>query len=134
MYRRIKNDPRLTKERKPMTRGFIQRIKAFFVRRSTNPWKVNLTKKSVPWARILAPILIVSIPLIVIMTVDNTLMRLPDLYKYHFLSSEILSERMVAADEAAVSQLMSDYLLHKTNLFFQFEPKIPSQLFLILTP
>jgi len=87
------------------------------VRRGTDPWKVNLTKKSVPWARILAPILLVSIPLFVIMSVDNTLLRLPDLYKYQFLSSEVLNERMIAADENDVSQLMSDYLMHKTDKF-----------------
>lgn len=117
MYKRIKNDPRLTKARKPINPGLHRGIKAYFVRRGTNPWKVNLTKKSVPWARILAPILMISIPLFVIMAVDNTLMRLPDLYNYHFLSTEILNERMVAADEDDVSQLMSDYLLHKTDQF-----------------
>jgi hypothetical protein len=117
MYKRTKNDPRLTKARKPLTHGFFQRIQAVFLRRGTNPWKVNLTKKSIPWARILAPILIVSIPLSVLLVVDNGVMRLPDLYKYHFLSSEILSERMVAADEDDVAQLMSDYLLHQTNQF-----------------
>lgn len=117
MYRRIKNDPRLTKSRQPLSRGFFKQIKEFFVRRGTNPWKVNLTKKSVPWARILAPLLFITIPLFVIMTVDNTLLRLPDLYEYHFLSSEILDERMVAAGEDDVSQLMSDFLLHKTDQF-----------------
>jgi len=117
MYRRIKNDPRLTKTRQPLIRGFFGRIKDFFVRRGTDPWKVNLTKKSVPWARILAPILIISIPLFVIMAVDNSLMRLPDVYKYHFLSSEILNERMVAADEDDVAKLMSDFLIHKTDKF-----------------
>ncbi len=87
------------------------------MRRSTNPWRVNLTKKRIPWTRILAPILLITIPLFVIMAVDNTLLRLPDVYKYHFLSSEILGDRMVAADEDDVSQLMSDYLLHKTDQF-----------------
>lgn len=117
MYKRTKNDPRLTRDKKPLTGGFFNRIKAFFLRRSTNPWKVNLTKKSVPWARILAPILIATIPLTVILTVDNGVMRLPDLYKYHFLSSEVLGKQMVSADEDAVAQLMSDYLLHKTDRF-----------------
>jgi Protein of unknown function (DUF1461) len=117
MYKRTKNDPRLTKNRKPLTLGFFRRVKDFFLKRRTNPWKVNLTKKSVPWARILAPVLIVAIPLFVIMAADNTLMRLPDLYKYHFLSTEILNERMVAADEDKVAQLMSDYLIHKTDNF-----------------
>lgn len=117
MYKRIKNDPRLTKNRQSSIRGFFGRIKDFFVRRGTDPWKVNLTKKSVPWARIIAPILLISIPLFVIMAVDNTLMRLPDVYKYHFLSSEILDERMVAASEDDVAQLISDYLIHKTDKF-----------------
>jgi hypothetical protein len=100
-----------------MTRGFFTRVEDFFLRRSTKPWRVNLTKKSVPWTRILAPILLISIPLFVIIAVDNTLLRLPDLYEYHFLSSETLDERMIAADEDAVSKLMSDYLLHKTDQF-----------------
>jgi hypothetical protein len=117
MYRRIKNDPRLTKSRQPLLRGYFRRIKDLFVRRGTDPWKVNLTKKSIPWARILAPILLFSIPLFVIMAVDNTLMRLPDVYKYHFLSTEILNERMVAASEDDVAQLMSDFLIYKTDNF-----------------
>jgi hypothetical protein len=117
MYKRIKNDPRLTKTRQPLLRGSFARIKDIFVRRSTDPWRVNLTKRSVPWARILAPILLVSIPLFVIMAVDNTLMRLPDVYKYHFLSTEILDERMVAANEDDVAQLMSDFLIYKTDQF-----------------
>jgi len=117
MYKRTKNDPRLTKGRKPLTQGFFRRFKLNLLNRGTNPWKVTLTKKSTPWARILAPILIVAIPLLVIMTVDNGLMRLPDLYKYHLLSNDILGERMVAADSNDVSQLMSDYLLHKTDRF-----------------
>lgn len=117
MYKRTKNDPRLTKDRKPRGHGFSRRIKEIFVRRGTNPWKVNLTKKSVPWAWILSLILLISVPLTVIMSVDNGLMRLPDLYKYHFLSNEILSERMVATDETKVAQLMSDYLVHKTDRF-----------------
>lgn len=117
MYRRTKNDPRLTKNRQTVIRGFFMRVRDFFVRRGTDPWKVNLTKKSIPWARILAPILLVSIPLFVIMAVDNTLLRLPDVYKYHFLSSEVLNERMIAADENDVSQLMSDFLMHKTDKF-----------------
>jgi hypothetical protein len=100
-----------------MTRGFFPGMKEFFLRRSTNPWRVNLTKKRIPWTRILAPILLVTIPLFVLMAVDNTLLRLPDIYEYHFLSSETLGERMVAADEDDVSKLMSDYLLHKTNQF-----------------
>jgi hypothetical protein len=117
MYRRIKNDPRLTKNRQLLIPGFFGRIKNFFLHRGTNPWKANLTKKSIPWARILAPILLISIPLFVIMAVDNSLMRLPDVYKYHFLSSEILNERMVAASEDDVAQLMSDFLMHKTDKF-----------------
>ncbi len=117
MYRRTKNDPRLTKSRPPLIHVFFRRMKDFFTHRGTDPWKVSLTKKSVPWARILAPILLFTIPLFVIMAVDNTLLRLPDVYEYHFLSSEILNERMVAADEDDVSQLMSDFLLHKTDQF-----------------
>ena len=117
MYKRTKNDPRLTKGRKPSASGFFRRIKNNLLKRGTNPWKVNLTKKSIPWARILAPFLIVAIPLLVIMTVDNGLMRLPDLYKYHLLSNDVLGERMVAADEDDVAQLMSDFLLHKTDRF-----------------
>lgn len=117
MYKRIKNDPRLTKNRQPLISGFFKRIRTYFVHRGTDPWRVTLTKKSIPWTRILAPILILTIPLFVIITVDNALLRLPDLYEYHFLSSEILSERMVAADEDDVSQLMSDFLLHKTDQF-----------------
>ena len=117
MYKRTKNDPRLTKGRKGLKGGFFSKIGAFFFRRGTNPWKVNLTKKSIPWARILAPVLIATIPFTVLLTVDNAVMRLPDLYAYHFLSSEILSERMVAADEDAVAQLISDYVLHKTDKF-----------------
>jgi uncharacterized integral membrane protein len=117
MYKRTKNDPRLTKGRKQRTRGFFLRLKNPFSNRGTNPWKVNLTKKSKPWARILAPILILTIPLLVIMTVDNGLLRLPDVYKYHLLSNDVLGERMVAADPDKVSQLMSDYMLHKTDRF-----------------
>jgi hypothetical protein len=117
MYKRIKNDPRLTKGRKPLTPGLFRRFKTGLLNRGTNPWKVNLTKKSIPWAKILAPFLIVAIPLLVIMTVDNGLMRLPDMYKYHLLSNDILGERMVSADEDEVAQLMSDYLLHKTDRF-----------------
>jgi cbb3-type cytochrome oxidase subunit 3 len=117
MYKRTKNDPRLTKNRQPLIRGFFTGIKDFFVRRGTDPWRVNLTKKSVPWSRILAPVLLVTIPLFVIMVADNTILRLSDLYKYHFLSSEILGEKMVAVDEDDVSQLMSDYFLHKTDRF-----------------
>jgi hypothetical protein len=117
MYKRTKNDPRLTKKRNPVTRGLFQRIQDIFLSRGTNPWKVNLTKRRIPWARILAPVLIVSIPLFVLLTVDNALMRLPDVYKYHLLSNNILGERMVAADETKVAQLMSDYLVHKTDQF-----------------
>lgn len=117
MYKRIKNDPRLTKKRNPVTRGFFQRFKDIFLSRGTNPWKVNLTKKRIPWARILAPILIVSIPMSVLLSVDNVLMRLPDVYKYHLLSNNILGERMVAADESKVAQLISNFLVHKTNQF-----------------
>lgn len=117
MYKRTKNDPRLTKGRKSMGQGIISRLKGFFTRRRTDPWKVTLTKKSIPWPHILAPILIVTIPLTVIVFADNGLMRLPDLYKYHLLSSEILNERMISADESDVATLISDYLIHKTDRF-----------------
>lgn len=131
MYKRTKNDPRLTKGRKPMGQGIFSRVKGFFTRRRTDPWKVTLTKKSTPWARILAPILIVTIPLTVIVFVDNGLMRLPDLYKYHLLSSEILNERMIFADENDVAALISDYLIHKTNRFQMKEDLdyMPDELF-----
>lgn len=117
MYKRTKNDPRLTKGRKSLGKGIFNQVKEFFTRRRTDPWKVSLTKKSIPWPRILAPILIVTIPLTVIVFADNGLMRLPDLYKYHMLSSEILNERMISADEDDVAALISDYLIHKTNRF-----------------
>jgi hypothetical protein len=117
MYRRTKNDPRLTKKRKLPIAGYFRRMMDSIGRRGTDPWRVNLTKKSIPWARILAPILLISIPLFVIMAVDNTLMRLPDVYKYHFLSSEVLNERMVAASEEDVAQLISDFLIYKTDKF-----------------
>lgn len=131
MYKRTKNDPRLTKNRQPLIRRFLKRIEDYFVRRSTDPWRVSLTKRSIPWTRILAPILFISIPLFVIMTVDNTLLRLPDLYKYHFLSSEVLRDRMVAAEENDVSQLISDYLIHKTDQFQMKEDLeyLPADLF-----
>lgn len=117
MYKRTKNDPRITKKRNRPASDFFADVKNFIAHRGRNPWKVNLTKKSTPWARILAPILIIAIPLFVMMAASNTLMRLPDLYKYHLLSSEVLSARMISADETDVSELMSNYMMHKTDSF-----------------
>ncbi len=117
MYKRIKNDPRLTKKKESKVAGFFARLKGLLKHRGRNPWKINLNKKRTPWTQILAPILIITIPVCVMMITDNTLMRLPDLYKYHLLSSEILSERMITADENKVAQLISDYMLHKTGKF-----------------
>jgi len=117
MYKRIKNDPRITKKRTHPASESILGIKNFVAHRGRNPWRVNLTKKRTPWARILAPILIVAIPVLVMMAASNTLMRLPDVYKYHLLSSEVLSERMISADETDVSKLISNYMVHKTDTF-----------------
>lgn len=133
MYKRIKNDPRLTKKKESKVAGFFARLKGLLKHRGRNPWKISLSKKRTPLTQLLAPILIITIPVCVIMATDNTLMRLPDLYKYHLLSSKILSERMITADEDKVAQLISDYMVHKTNKFQMKEDLdyMPDDLFTI---
>lgn len=117
MYKRIKNDPRITPARgisRGASRALSRKPGAF---RRKNPWKVNLTKKAFPWHRLVLPVLVLFLPVFILLTADNLVFRLPDLYNYHMLNTEILNEKMIAADEKDVAQTISGYMTHRTDEF-----------------
>lgn len=117
MYKRIKNDPRITPSRKDPAASLRAFARKLGPGRRKNPWKVNLTKKAFPWHRLVLPILVFFLPLFVLLAADNLVFRLPDMYNYHMLNTEILNEKMISASEGDVAQMISGYMTHRTDEF-----------------
>lgn len=131
MFKRTKNDPRITPARKNRNASFIRNARRRISGGGRSPWKVNLTKKAIPWHRLILPILALAIPVFVVLAANNLVLRLPDLYNYHFLNTRILDERMVSADEGDVANLVSEYLTGRTDRFQMKEDLeyLPAELF-----
>lgn len=131
MFKRTKRDPRIVPKKKTFA-GRMEGLKRSFRRSSRkNPWKQNKKRKSVPWAKIMAPLLIVMIPVAVMYAGDNVLLRTTALYNYHLNSTEVLSEEMVYAENEDVAKLFSDYMMGKTDEFRMKEDLeyMPQELF-----
>jgi len=131
MFKRTKRDPRIVPKKKTLA-SRIEGLKRSFRRNSRkNPWKQNKKRKSVPWAKIMAPLLIVMIPVAVMYAGDNILLRTTALYSFHLNSTEILSEEMVYAENEDVVGLFGDYMMGKTDEFRMKEnlEYMPEELF-----
>jgi hypothetical protein len=117
MYKRTKNDPRITQSRKAPFSSLRAFAKNLGPGRRKNPWKVNLTKKAFPWHKLAVPVLVFFLPLFVLLAADNLVFRLPDMYNYHMLDTEILNEKMISAGEEDVARMISGYMTHRTDEF-----------------
>ena len=117
MYKRTKNDPRITRSRKAPFASLGAFVKNLGPGRRKNPWKVNLTKKAFPWHKAAVPVLVFFLPIFVLLAADNLVFRLPDMYNYHMLDTEILNEKMVSAGEGDVARMISGYMTHRTDEF-----------------
>jgi len=117
VYRNREKDPRINLKHSTL------KVRAENFRRNMrknskrNPWRFNKRKPGINWPKMIAPLLIVLIPLMVMFVCNNVLLRMPDLYKYQMNSSEVLSDNMISADDEKVAELFSSYMMKKTDHF-----------------
>lgn len=133
LFKRTKNDPRITPARKKRSASFIRNARRRMSGGGRSPWKANLTKKAIPWHRLILPVLALAIPVIIVFAANNLVLRLPDLYNYHLLNTRILDERMISADEGDVANLISEYLTGRADRFQMKEDLeyLPAELFTV---
>ncbi len=80
-----------------------------------NPWRNTRRRREIPIEKIMAWLLIISIPLMIICLTSNLVLRLPDTYQYNLRATQSVSQtgRMISEDK--VIELFGDFMSGKTD-------------------
>lgn len=80
-----------------------------------NPWRNTNKIRQYDKKKIMAAVLVISLPIAVIALVTNLVLRLPDIYEYSLSSSNILKNTTLAVSKDDVKKVISEYLQGKTG-------------------
>ena len=86
-----------------------------------NPWRNTRKRREIPIEKILAWLLIISIPLMIICLTANLVMRLSDTYQYNLRATQSVSQTGRMISEEKLIDLFGDFMMGETDDFVLME-------------
>lgn len=86
-----------------------------------NPWRNTRKKREIPIEKIMAWLLIITIPLMIICLTSNLVLRISDTYQYNLRATQSVSQTGRMISEEKVIELFEDFMMGKTDDFALME-------------